>query len=203
MTARAARSSARDLTLVACALACVVACARNDAERSGAQDLPTLVAPRTPGQPIVRKPALRPRAKDGQTGARTPAPTQLARIRGDGYSGWLRPAMSAQHWRPSEVDIAAMEAHIPVEFAAAGTRGEVPEGLDLGTYERQYNGYLLDPSKSPDEAGRKVIEVHFFCADSKHLAKQFMQIQGGGACFLHTAYETGARRFRYWRANRK
>lgn len=177
------------------ALACVAGCdvkKQMDTERKKAR--PTLVVERTPGQPIARRPA--PRTKE--SARPQPGPhTRFVQVRGESYSGWLRPVTSADHFRPSEADIAALESALPASFAVAVERGDVPAGVDIGGYVRQYVGYRAHEQSS----GQSIVEVKLYCPASAHMARKILQVKGGGDCFITTAYEQRTGQFRYWRTN--
>lgn len=180
--------------LAVCALASASGCGENQPRE---RPQPSLTVERTPGRPIAPRASGPARAPHAERQADKAAPrgvtARFTRVQGDAYSGWVRAPMSADHWRPADTDIAAMETRIPDAFSAAMERGELPAGLDVGSYERQYSGYV--------KGDTRVIEVHFFCARSRHLARQDLRVAGGGACFLHSAYDTRAKHFRYWRKN--
>lgn len=187
---------------LACALACALGCGQNEGKTEAQRNAPTLRVEHTPGRPIARKPTRR--APPAPSAKRASA-TRFERVEGDGYRGWLRPVMSIEHWRPSETEIAALEAALPESFQSAMQRGELPAGLDVSAYERQYSGYHKRAAESVGAAAEtsveKLIEVTLYCEHSGHLAGKLLQVQGGGSCFLHTVYEVRTGRFRYWRAN--
>ncbi len=160
------------------------------------RDPPSVVVEVDPALPVGRKPAKKVVPAKPVTGTNAPrkrSMNPLTPVEGDGYQGWITPAITTEFWEPSAEQIAAMEAVMATTAADGMARAKLPDTIDLRTYVRQYRGFHRN--------GLDFIEVRFYCEQSRHLARGPIQIKGGGSCYLHTTFDMQARRFLDWHKN--